>query len=257
MIIAVVCIVAFFASLLTFYSGFGLGTLLSAVLFVFFDVTSALLITAIVHLLNNLFKISLVFKTVDWHTIVKFGLPSIFGALVGSFVLKFAVAIPPLVTYNLLNKNCEVTYIKLAMALVMLFFTFFEILPYFKKLKFENIGLTTGGLFSGFFGGLSGHQGALRSVFLLKAKMAKENFIGTGVIIACLVDFTRLPMYFSSFKVEILKENMALVTGATFAAFIGAFVGSKLITKITIDVIQKIVSILIIFIAVLLFVGFL
>jgi acyl-CoA reductase-like NAD-dependent aldehyde dehydrogenase len=41
--------------------------------------------------------------------------------------------------------------------------------------------LPVGGLLSGFFGGLSGHQGALRSVFLLRAGLTKESFIATGV----------------------------------------------------------------------------
>ncbi len=141
------------------------------------------------------------------------------------------------------------------MAIVMLFFTFFEAFPFFKKIKFESIGLTFGGLISGFFGGLSGHQGALRSVFLLRANLSKQHFIGTGVMIACLVDFTRLPMYYTGFNAGLIEDNLTLIITATLAAFIGAFVGAKYIEKITIDIIQKVVSILIIFIAVLLFAG--
>lgn len=250
-----ICIVSLLASLLTFYSGFGLGTLLSAVLFVFFDVPSALMITAIVHLLNNLFKITLVFKTIDWAVVRTFGIPSIVGAFIGAYILKFTAGIAPLASYTFYSKTCEVTFLKITMATVMLFFTFFELLPFFKKYKFETIGLTAGGLISGFFGGLSGHQGALRSVFLLKANLEKEFFIGTGVMIACLVDFTRLPMYLNNNLNGVLKDNMTLITAATLSAFLGAFVGSKLIKKITVDTIQIIVSILIIFIALLLALG--
>jgi uncharacterized protein len=250
-----ICIVSLVASLLTFYSGFGLGTLLSAVLFVFFDVPSALLITAIVHFLNNLFKMALVYNTIDWAVVRKFGLTSIVGAFLGAVILHFASAIPPLATYTFYSKNCEVTYLKITMAVVMLFFTFFEILPFFKKYKFESIGLTTGGLISGFFGGLSGHQGALRSIFLLKANLNKDAFIGTGVMIACLVDLTRLPLYFNYKVSGVVGDNLVLIVAATLSAFLGAFVGSKLIKKITVDTIQIIVSILIIFIAILLALG--
>lgn len=42
--------------------------------------------------------------------------------------------------------------------------------------------LPLGGLLSGFFGGLSGNQGALRSAFLLKAGLSKEAFIATGTV---------------------------------------------------------------------------
>jgi hypothetical protein len=45
-----------------------------------------------------------------------------------------------------------------------------------------------GGILSGFFGGLSGIQGAIRSAFLVKSGLKKEAYIATGVVIACFVD---------------------------------------------------------------------
>ena len=50
---------------------------------------------------------------------------------------------------------------------------------------------------SGFIGGVSGHQGALRSAFLLrfKASITKESFIATNVVIAVFVDVVRLAVY--------------------------------------------------------------
>jgi uncharacterized protein len=51
------------------------------------------------------------------------------------------------------------------------------------------------GAVSGFFGGLSGHQGAFRSLFLLKADLDRERFIATGVMPAVMVDMSRLLMY--------------------------------------------------------------
>lgn len=45
---------AFAAAGLTFFSGFGLGTVLMPVLAVFFSVELATMMTAVVHLLNNL-----------------------------------------------------------------------------------------------------------------------------------------------------------------------------------------------------------
>jgi hypothetical protein len=52
------------------------------------------------------------------------------------------------------------------MALLMMVFALFELLPSLRKLTFSNRHLVIGGLLSGFFGGFSGHQGALRSAFL-------------------------------------------------------------------------------------------
>ena len=55
-------------------------------------------------------------------------------------------------------------------------FAFLELLPFFKKLEFDENKLFFGGVISGFFGGLSGHQGALRSAFLIKCGLSKESF---------------------------------------------------------------------------------
>lgn len=51
--------------------------------------------------------------------------------------------------------------------------------------------LPLGRLVSGFFGGLSGNQGAFRASFLLGVGLTKESFIATGVVPACLVDASR------------------------------------------------------------------
>ena len=51
---------------------------------------------------------------------------------------------------------------------LMIFFAFTELFPKMLQLEFKNKFLIPGGFLSGFFGGLSGHQGALRSMFLIK-----------------------------------------------------------------------------------------
>ena len=54
-----VCAAALVSSGLTLFSGFGLGTLLMPVFALFFPVEIAIGLTAIVHFLNNLFKLAL------------------------------------------------------------------------------------------------------------------------------------------------------------------------------------------------------
>ncbi|WP_206054762.1 hypothetical protein [Nitrosococcus wardiae] len=60
-----IIIAAFLASLLTLFSGFGLGTLLMPVVAIFFPVTVAVALTAFVYLLNNLFKLAVLWRTVN------------------------------------------------------------------------------------------------------------------------------------------------------------------------------------------------
>ena len=64
-------------------------------------------------------------------------------------------------------------------------------------MPFGKDKLPLGGILSGFFGGLSGHQGALRSAFLIKAGLSKESFIVTGIVVSMFIDFTRLSVYAS------------------------------------------------------------
>lgn len=61
----VICLVAFLTAILTFFSGFGLGTILMPVFAIFFPIEIAIAITGVVHFSNNLFKISLAGKSAD------------------------------------------------------------------------------------------------------------------------------------------------------------------------------------------------
>jgi hypothetical protein len=108
---------------------------------------------------------------------------------------------------------------------------------------------------SGFFGGLSGNQGALRSAFLIKAGLTKEVFIGTAVVVSTFVDFTRLSVYATRFVKSGLTDNIILVILATLAAIAGAYIGNKLLKKVTIKYIQVLIAIMLILISIALGAG--
>jgi uncharacterized membrane protein YfcA len=102
---------------------------------------------------------------------------------------------------------------------------------------------------SGFFGGLTGIQGALRSAFLIKAGLSKESYIATGVMIACVVDITRLSVYASNFVTSGIAQNLTVLIIATMAAIAGAILGNRLLKKVTISTVKYIVAIMLIFIS--------
>jgi uncharacterized membrane protein YfcA len=124
-----------------------------------------------------------------------------------------------------------------------------------QKIRFNRNKLAIGGVLSGFFGGLTGIQGAIRSAFLIKSGLTKEAYIATGVVIACLVDLTRLSVYASRFKEANLHEYLILIISSTLAAIAGAFIGNKLLKKITLRFIQVLVAIMIFLIAITMGVG--
>lgn len=98
---------------------------------------------------------------------------------------------------------------------------------------------------SGFFGGLSGNQGALRSAFLIKSGLTRESFIATGVVLAVIVDIARLTVYGSSILSKVLTMESALllpVLIAVLCAFLGSVLGKKILHKITLDIVRVIVA---------------
>ena len=253
--IIIIGIVAALASLLTFFSGFGLGTILTPTLILFFPVEVAIALTGIVHLLNNLFKMVLVGKNVNWSIGLKFGLPAIVGAFIGAQVLLSIPDTTVLYAYLIGQKVCQITPLKLIIAALMIFFALFEVIPALKNLQFKEDKLYIGGVLSGFFGGLSGNQGALRSAFLLKIGLTKETFIATGVMIACFIDITRLSVYFSRFVKVDLQQNSVLLMVAILSAFAGAYLGSKALKKVTFGFVQGAVTIMIFLLAIALGIG--
>ncbi len=250
--ILIISIVAFFASILTFFAGFGLGTILLPAFALFFPIEVAVALTGVVHLLNNLFKMLLVGNHTKWKVVFKFGVPAIFGAIIGAWLLVYFAGNTEWYSYELWGRECVVTPAKVVIAVLMAFFAIFEILPFYKTMEIDEKYLSAGGLFSGFFGGLSGHQGALRSAFLIKAGLPKEAFIATGVFIASMIDISRISVYFSKSARLHLDENWSLLLSAVIAAFAGAIIGKFALKKITINFIHYTVMVLILILSVLL-----
>lgn len=253
--IIVISLVAFFTAILTFFSGFGLGTILMPVFAIFFPIEVAIALTGVVHFSNNLFKITLVGKNADREVLLKFGIPAIVAAFAGAWLLLIITKMPSLFEYQLWDRNLEITPVKLIIAILLIIFSLLEILPSVQKVQFGRNKLAIGGVLSGFFGGLTGIQGAIRSAFLIKSGLSKEAYIATGVIIASLVDFTRLSVYASRFKEANLHEHLLLIVSATLAAITGAFVGNKLLKKVTLRFVQALVAVMLFLIAIALGAG--
>ncbi|MDR4508381.1 MAG: sulfite exporter TauE/SafE family protein [Candidatus Brocadiaceae bacterium] len=260
MVYLVICTVSLVVSALTLFSGFGIGTLLMPAFSIFFPVEIAIATTAIVHLANNLFKLGLVGRMADIKTVIKFAVPASIMAIVGALLLNYFADVPPLIEYSLAGRIFSITVVKIVVAILLAIFAVLELSPRLGKLEFNPKYIPLGGAFSGFFGGLSGQQGALRSAFLIRSGLKKEAFIGTTVVSAVIVDISRLIVYgitFFSKNIAILQNQIGigLITAATLTAFLGSFIGSRLIKKITFRLIQIIVGALLLFVSVLLVTG--
>jgi uncharacterized membrane protein YfcA len=247
---AIVALVAGAASCLTLFTGFGLGTLLLPAFSVFFPIPIAVALTGTVHFLNGLFKLALVGRRASWRVVLRFGAPAIVAAFGGAQVLRWLDDLAPLATYRLAGRTFEIMPVEVVVAVLMIGFALVELSRRVEDASVATRWLPVGGLVSGFFGGLSGHQGALRSVFLLRTGLDKTAFVGTGVAIASLIDVTRLSVYFSGDAFEHVRANAGMVALAVITAFLGAYLGSRLLEKTTLAAIQNIVAVALILIAV-------
>jgi len=240
---ALICITAFAASMLTFFSGFGLGTVLLPVLAIFFPLPLAIAMTATVHFTNNLLKIALVGKHASKEVLIRFGIPAIIFSFLGAWLLMRTTGFGWITQYTIGEYNFEITWVKLLIATVIFIFTLMELFPVERFFSIRPQHLPIGGALSGFFGGLSGHQGALRSLFLVSSNLSKEAFIGTGVVIALLIDIARIGIYSSSLMETQWFEHWGLLLAATASAFIGTWLGNRYLKKITMAGVQKIVAV--------------
>ena len=188
-------VVALLTSGLTLFSGFGLGTVLMPVFALFFPVPLAIGATAIVHFANNIFKLGLMAKQADWQVVARFSMTAAVAAMAGAGLLNLFDKMPVVASYTLGGSTFEITIIKAVIGNLIMVFALLELWPRFQALAFPSRWLPLGGALSGFFGGLSGNQGALRSAFLLKVGLSKEAFVATGVVSAVIVDAARLVIY--------------------------------------------------------------
>ena len=253
--IIILSLAAFLIAILTFFSGFGLGTILTPLFMIFFPVDLAIALTGVVHFFNNIFKLIIVGRKADKQVLLRFGIPAVIAAFAGAWVLLQISDLQPLFSYSIGNKKFEVFPVKFIIAILLIFFAVIDLIPYFNKLQFGKNKLPIGGALSGFFGGLSGNQGALRSAFLIRAGLTKEAFIATAVVVSTFVDFTRLSVYATSITKAGLHENLSLVISATLAGIAGSYIGNKLLKKITLKFMQILIAIMLIIISLALGVG--
>lgn len=249
---------AFVASGLTLFSGFGLGTLLLPAFALFFPVPVAVAATGAVHLINNLFKGALLWRKADWRIVARFGLPAVPAAVAGAWLLGRLGATDRLFAWEAAGRTFGPTAAGLVVGMFMLAFALLELQPSFQGLRAPPRLMPLGGAATGLLGGLTGQQGALRSMFLLKSGMDAAHFIATGVIIAVLIDLSRLPTYYAAFAatgITLGGEEAGLIATGILASLAGAWLGARYVEKVTIEFVRRIVAALMILVGLALALG--
>jgi len=170
---------AYIAAVIATIAGFGSSTVLIPVALFFMDLKTAIFLVACFHLFNNLFKVRLFFKKIDFRLFWLFGIPSIIFAFLGARSIK-------VFPIELLTR---------ILAIFLIFFSCISLLKPNYKIKQSTLNAFFGGSLSGFLSGLIGMGGAVRSMFLLTFNLPKETYVATAALIAFVIDLTRIPTY--------------------------------------------------------------
>jgi len=236
-------LVVFIVAISTFFSGFGLGTIMLPVLMISYETEIAILATAIIHVSNNILKFVLLKKHIDYTVFLKIGITSAVFALIGASFLHYLSGLT-----GLLNS---------ILGVLIILFALIELNPKQILGTISGSYLWIGGALSGLFGGVSGHQGAIRSAFLVKSGLSKASYIATGTAVSLLVDFSRIPIYLDMDKVlnRLDSEFVLHLSTLVVAALTGTFIGRKYLEKTTKQTVQIVVAIFLLLFGVYMIIG--
>ncbi|MEY4477834.1 MAG: TSUP family transporter [Schleiferiaceae bacterium] len=215
-------------SFATFFTGFGLGTLLTPLLLLWAPVEVAIGLTALVHLANNLFKVAILPVRPPRAVLLRFGLPAVVSAWLGSWLLNrigAADIMPPI------------------LGVVLMLLAMLELIPAVRRWQFSSKALPVGGILSGFLGGLTGNQGALRSAFLVRSGLSKEALVASTVAISLGVDLTRISVYAQQWSNLNWADYGVVLATAGIPALVGSILGRQYLPKIRLERMEQAVSV--------------
>jgi len=206
-------ILAFLSGVFGTILGFGTSTILLPLSLLFFDFKIALVLVALFHLFSNIFRVSFFIKSLNIKLIIYFGIPSIILTIIGAKLVYYFTS-------------------EILMLILGIFLFIFSLISIsHQKITFKpskNNAIIGGGL-SGFFAGIIGTGGAIRSFFLNSFKLKKNVYLATTAFIAILIDMTRIPIYIKDGYLQTV--NYYLILLLFIIAILGSYVGKKIVDK--------------------------
>ena len=170
---------------------------------------------AIIHWFGDVWKITLFRKGFNLRLIALFGVIGLATSSLGAFVSLGA------------NEQMLLRLLGAFLAGYAIFLIFQSKF----KIPAGNLTALSGGALSGFFAGMFGIGGAIRSMFLSSFDLPKAVYIATAGAIGILVDSTRIITYFTG-GATLPKELWYGLLLSIPVSFLGAQIAKKIVDKI-------------------------
>ncbi|HEY4523432.1 MAG TPA: sulfite exporter TauE/SafE family protein [Candidatus Paceibacterota bacterium] len=196
-------------------TGFGTSTLMIPVLVIFFPPVEAIFLVAIIHWFGDVWKVSLFRQGFNVRLLVLFGLVGLATSFLGAFIS--------------LGANEQILLRLLGAFLVG--YALFLIFQGKFKVPAGNAMAISGGALSGFFAGMFGIGGPIRSMFLSAFDLPKAVYIATAGAIGLTVDVTRIIAYVAG-GATLPKELWYGLFLFIPVSFVGARIAKKIVDKI-------------------------
>tara|TARA_B110000459_G_C16625937_1_gene505887 strand:+ start:7957 stop:8706 length:750 start_codon:yes stop_codon:yes gene_type:complete len=210
MLIIVSMAITLMAAALTVPAGFGLATMLTPVVLLWLPPHEAIAVVAVIHGAHNAWKLKVLRSNINLDAVKRYGWALILGAIIGS-LLQSKIPSNPLL---------------LVVGIALIILPLLSVTEKWTKLRLGETEDRIGGFGSGFFGGLTGHQGALRALFLQKRLPDKLTYAATASVLALVVDLTRIPIYLY-FEGRGIMDEYILIIALVLAAIMGVNLGKK------------------------------
>lgn len=224
----IVFLVAIVAGAVAAVSGFGIGSLLTPVFAGRYGTKLAVAIVSVPHLLATAARFSRLRQHLDRRVFLNFGILSAAGGLAGA----------------LLNAHANSRSLAIVFGCLLVFAAISGLTGFIDRLRFgTRIAWLAGGL-SGFFGGLVGNQGGIRSAALLGFDIRKEALVATATAVALIVDGARMPVYLAVESRGVLSAWPLLLI-AVGGVLLGTFWGVGLLRRIPERTFRKLLYLLI------------
>jgi|ERR1051326_6458237 uncharacterized membrane protein YfcA len=225
-------VVALISEVLGTVGGFGSSVFFVPLADFFFDFQTVLAITGVLHVFSNSAKLILFRKNVNYRLMFLIGIPSVLMVILGA----------QLTTY------LSFKYTELILGIFLILFSIlFFIYPHL-KVSPNKVNAISGGSIAGFLAGLIGTGGAIRAVSLTAFSLEKNTFIATSAAIDFGVDFSRSFVYLGNGYLE--TKFYWYIPFLFGVAFLGSYIGMKLLKKVSEINFKKIVLVLLLLIGI-------
>ncbi len=199
--------------------------------------------TAVVHLVSAFTAGCLSWRKADKRLVVSFGVPAVVGSFIGAGILVGVASQSLQYSLTVFGTVRSVDLVKGLIGALIVGFAVVEALSSKRLRDLSPKGAPAWGLITGVFGGLSGHQGALRAGFLSAMRLQPEVFVGTQSLIAVMVDVSRLVIYGMGFLLVSPWTRPAILLGGIAGGVLGSLLGKAFLRSLHSTLLQLLVMV--------------